>query len=129
MTQPKAHSFAHPIIGSLECLSYEDDGILPFRGISVRHPRLQQKHYENAATTVDATSIGLQVLSIAPGPEVELGLIQHDLPNDKSSLSMSDTEGLCLNVTIPSNVPPDAKLPVFVFIHGGGVASLVWRES
>ena len=37
---------------------------------------------------------------------------------------MSDTEGLCLNVTVPrassGSIDTEAKLPVLVFIHGGG---------
>ena len=37
---------------------------------------------------------------------------------------MSDTKGLCLNITVPSSkqgsLDASASLPVFVFIHGGG---------
>ena len=37
---------------------------------------------------------------------------------------MSDTEGLCLNVTVPKSqtgkLDQSGKLPVFAFIHGGG---------
>lgn len=41
---------------------------------------------------------------------------------------MSDTEGLCLNITVPTSttgsatasLDPNRKLPVFAFIHGGG---------
>ena len=38
----------------------------------------------------------------------------------------SDTEGLNLNITLPlgkdGNIQTDAKLPVYVFVHGGGFA-------
>jgi carboxylesterase type B len=38
--------------------------------------------------------------------------------------SQSDTEGLNLNITVPVNkdgsIEPNAKLPVYVFVHGGG---------
>lgn len=64
------------------------------------------------------------MLSIAPGPDGEYGLIQHKLEHNQSDFSMSDTEGLCLNITVPSSkegsLDAHSKLPVFVFIHGGG---------
>jgi carboxylesterase type B len=38
----------------------------------------------------------------------------------------SDLDGLNLNITVPANkdgaIDPNAKLPVYVFIHGGGFA-------
>lgn len=40
---------------------------------------------------------------------------------------MSDIDGLNLNITVPAAdgvVQPEAKLPVFVFIHGGGYVNL-----
>lgn len=64
-----------------------------------------------------------QVLSIAPGPDGEFGLIQQTLEYNRGDFSMSDTDGLCLNVTVPASESGDiesGKLPVFVFIHGGG---------
>ena len=65
-----------------------------------------------------------QVLSIAPGPEGEYALIQHKLDHDPNDFSMSDTEGLCLNITVPASkegtVDASSNLPVFVFVHGGG---------
>ena len=33
---------------------------------------------------------------------------------------MSETEGLCLNITTPDSISAENKLPVFAFIHGGG---------
>lgn len=45
-------------------------------------------------------------------------LIQHTLPFEDDS--MSDLEGLNLNITIPESISSSKKLPVFVFIYGGG---------
>lgn len=53
---------------------------------------------------------------------MEHSFIQHALPKDP--LSMSDVDGLNLNITIPLErhyqSSSSRKLPVFVFIHGGG---------
>jgi len=64
------------------------------------------------------------------GPEAELGLIQHTLDIDRSILFGSDTEGLNLNITIPEGTSDHDKLPVFLFIHGGGfmVGSATWPQ-
>ena len=67
------------------------------------------------------------MLSIAPGPDFEYSLIQHKLDHSQADFTMSDTEGLCLNITVPASKEgtPDvtSNLPVFVFIHGGGFNS------
>lgn len=49
---------------------------------------------------------------------MEQGLIQHTLPF--ADRQVSDLEGLNLNVTVPEHASPTSKLPVFVFVHGGG---------
>lgn len=55
---------------------------------------------------------------------MEWGLIQHSLPEPK--LSISELDGLNVNITVPSLgnefLDQDKKLPVVVFIHGGGYA-------
>jgi carboxylesterase type B len=55
---------------------------------------------------------------------MEWGLIQHSLPEPE--LSISELDGLNLNITVPllENELPNSgrKLPVVVFIHGGGYA-------
>lgn len=86
-----------------------------------------------ADETLDGTQFGPQVVDIPNGPQLEQSLIQHTLPDDTSHLTVSDTAGLNLNITVP-DVPEDilekAKLPVFVFIHGGGfmVGSATWPQ-
>jgi carboxylesterase type B len=53
----------------------------------------------------------------------EFDFIQHSLPLPEVP-PQSDLEGLNLNITIPTgkdrNVDTQAKLPSYVFIHGGG---------
>jgi len=55
----------------------------------------------------------------------EFSFIQHDLPLPDVP-THSDLDGLNLNITIPSgktgDIDPNAKLPVYVFVHGGGFA-------
>jgi acetyl esterase/lipase len=55
----------------------------------------------------------------------EFGFIQKSLPLPEVP-THSDLEGLNLNITVPTNkdgiIDPNAKLPVYVFIHGGGFA-------
>ena len=57
--------------------------------------------------------------------EREFSFIQKSLPLPEVP-AHSDLEGLNLNITVPTNkdgaIDPNAKLPVFVFIHGGGFA-------
>jgi carboxylesterase type B len=51
--------------------------------------------------------------------DIELSIIQQSLP--KPDITLSDTECLNLNVTVPEGAQGRA-LPVFLFIHGGGFA-------
>lgn len=51
--------------------------------------------------------------------DMELSIIQQQLP--KPDITLSDTECLNLNVTVPDG-GQGRKLPVFLFIHGGGFA-------
>jgi carboxylesterase type B len=55
----------------------------------------------------------------------EFGFIQQSLPIPEVP-PHSDLEGLNLNITVPlskdGDIDSNAKLPVYVFIHGGGFA-------
>lgn len=55
----------------------------------------------------------------------EFSFIQHELPLPRVP-EHSDLEGLNLNVTVPldenGQMPTEGKLPVYVFVHGGGFA-------
>ena len=73
---------------------------------------------------------------VASNPEAcgfeQQGLIQHTLPFEP--FKVSDIDGLNLSVSVPcrdgENIKPDAALPVFVFIHGGGfgIGSHSWPQ-
>lgn len=55
----------------------------------------------------------------------EFGFIQHTLPIPDVP-SHSDLDGLNLNITVPlqkdGQIPSNERLPVYVFVHGGGFA-------
>ena len=53
------------------------------------------------------------------GCDLELTAIQHTLP--KKELTQSDVDCLNLNIAVPAGTYAHSKLPVFVFIHGGGL--------
>ncbi|CAI7573943.1 unnamed protein product [Penicillium viridicatum] len=74
---------------------------------------------QNLEATIDATNDGPTAVSLPTGCEIELNVIQHSLP--KKQLIQSDLDCLNLNITLPSGTTPSSKLPVFLFIHGGGL--------
>lgn len=57
--------------------------------------------------------------SLINGCDFEQSAIQHTLP--RKELSQSDTECLNLNIAVPEGTTPTSKLPVLLFIHGGGL--------
>ena len=118
--------FKHATIGSIKA-NTSKEGVVQFLGLQYatiidRFAPAKMKEYSNES--INATKLGPQVLSIAPGPDGEFGLIQHTLEYDRDEMTMSDTEGLCLNITVPrpetGELDGGRKLPVFAFIHGGG---------
>ncbi|OQD69775.1 hypothetical protein PENPOL_c002G10596 [Penicillium polonicum] len=74
---------------------------------------------QSLEATIDATNNGPTAVSLPTGCEIELNVIQHSLP--KKQLIQSDLDCLNLNITLPSGTTPSSKLPVFLFIHGGGL--------
>ncbi|KAK5054420.1 hypothetical protein LTR84_001310 [Exophiala bonariae] len=72
----------------------------------------------------DATHLGPTVISPPNGCSMEHSLIQQSLPYEV--LPSSETEGLNLNVFVPSQ--HKSSLPVFVYVHGGGftIGSGAW---
>ncbi|KAF2724447.1 carboxylesterase [Polychaeton citri CBS 116435] len=78
------------------------------------------KSYDTKGDVIDATTFGPIVPASPEGPKTEMGFLQQSLEYDASALRPSDTECLNLNISIPAGaLEGDAKLPVFVFIHGG----------
>ena len=52
--------------------------------------------------------------------DTELALMQHSLPH--GVFEQSELDGLNLNITVPESTSVRAPLPVFVFVHGGGLS-------
>ncbi|KAH4057476.1 hypothetical protein HBI24_137270 [Parastagonospora nodorum] len=73
----------------------------------------------------DATKYGPPPVSPVGSIHREFGFIQHTLPLPEVP-EHSDLEGLNLNITVPvsqdGKLKSSTKLPVYVFIHGGGFA-------
>ncbi|OBS15494.1 hypothetical protein FPOA_13685 [Fusarium poae] len=100
----------HPTLGTIEGLANHRFGT----------PKL----YNGQASSglVNAKSVGPAAIGIPNGCQLEHGLIQHSLPIPDFPPE-SDIECLNLSVTVPCDrVRSGKKLPVFVFIHGGGLA-------
>ncbi|BCR90256.1 putative carboxylesterase [Aspergillus chevalieri] len=68
---------------------------------------------------LDATKDGPTAISPLFGCDLELSAIQHTLP--KKELQQSEVDCLNLNIAVPAGTTASSKLPVFVFIHGGGL--------
>ncbi|KAE8367312.1 Alpha/Beta hydrolase protein [Aspergillus caelatus] len=68
---------------------------------------------------LDATKDGPTAISPSFGCDVELAAIQHKLP--AKELPQSGIDCLSLNIAVPEGTTESSKLPVFFFIHGGGL--------
>jgi carboxylesterase type B len=65
------------------------------------------------------TSPSPTAVSLPVGCDLELSHVQHTLP--KKELPQSDLDCLNLNIAVPADLTPSSRLPVFLFIHGGGL--------
>ncbi|KAJ5674410.1 alpha/beta-hydrolase [Penicillium maclennaniae] len=74
---------------------------------------------ERKGDILDALTDGPTALSLPVGCEIELGHVQHSLPGKE--LTQSDIDCLNLNIACPSDASSSSKLPVLVYIHGGGL--------
>ncbi|KAL4920056.1 Alpha/Beta hydrolase protein [Aspergillus aurantiobrunneus] len=68
---------------------------------------------------LDATRDGPTAVSLPIGCDLELMHVQHSLP--KKELPQSDIDCLNLNIAVPADTTAASRLPVFLFIHGGGL--------
>ncbi|KAJ5611260.1 hypothetical protein N7510_007979 [Penicillium lagena] len=100
-----------------------EDGVTQYLGIkyATLKDRLADAELiaERDGNVLDATKDGPTTVSPAAGWGAELEHVQHPLP--KKELAQSDVDCLNLNITVPSDTIPSSKLPVFFFIHGGGL--------
>ncbi|KAH8675161.1 Alpha/Beta hydrolase protein [Ilyonectria robusta] len=109
----------HPILGDVQ--GSLGNGVFQFLGIKYaslenRFSEPQDVEHSGQAPIV-ATRHGPPVI-MAPGSvDMEMSFIQQSLPKFDVP-PMSDTDGLNLNITVPQHYVD--KMPVLVFIHGGG---------
>ncbi|KAJ5760370.1 carboxylesterase [Penicillium odoratum] len=100
----------------------EADGVRKYLGIqyATLKNRLADAELveERIGGVLDATNDGPLALSLPIGCDIELGHVQHKLP--EKAFSQSDVNCLNLNIAVPANASPNSKLPVLFFIHGGG---------
>ncbi|KAM0328715.1 hypothetical protein ACHAQA_005128 [Verticillium albo-atrum] len=115
-----SREFHHPAIGNIH--GQQDDQVLYFRGI--KYATLG--HWLDDAILPQYDGSGLVALSYgsqAPANpaalDVEFAALQQRLPAPDVPV-MSATECLNLNLAVPVVSTPTSKLPVLVFIHGGG---------
>ncbi|KAF2199968.1 alpha/beta-hydrolase [Delitschia confertaspora ATCC 74209] len=118
--------FEHAQLGQLK--GKHVDGVVQFRGL--KYASLENRlappqlvtYYGSGPT--DASNFGPPPVSPPMAIHQEFGFIQQSLPLPDVP-SHSDLEGLNLNVTVPlvgGAIDPNAKLPVYIFVHGGGFA-------
>ncbi|USP76880.1 uncharacterized protein yc1106_04154 [Curvularia clavata] len=122
-----AATFTHPALGRVQ--GNQRDGVAQFLGLkyaSIKDrfaPPEVVDSYESG--DIDATKFGPPSVSPVGAINAEFGFLQHSLPLPQVP-SHSDLECLNLNITVPTgkdgSIDSNAKLPVYVFIHGGGFA-------
>ncbi|KAK3655686.1 hypothetical protein LTR56_003335 [Elasticomyces elasticus] len=112
----------HPEIGTISGID-AGQGVSQFLGIQYatiedRFAPAVLKEYDGKG--LDALKVGPQTAPLPQGAQHEQDLIQHRLP--ETDVHFLETEGLNLNITVPAShdFEKDGKLPIFLFIHGGG---------
>ncbi|KAF9889576.1 hypothetical protein FE257_007084 [Aspergillus nanangensis] len=99
------------------------DGVTHFLGVQYATLKDRLADAELVETrrgeVLDATKDGPTAVSPLFGCDLELSAIQHPLP--KKDLPQSDVDCLNVNITVPQGTSLSSKLPVFLFIHGGGL--------
>ncbi|GAB7352676.1 hypothetical protein MBLNU459_g3038t1 [Dothideomycetes sp. NU459] len=124
-------SINHATLGKVQGQTKGD--VTQFLGIKYAHlkDRFAEPVLADYATdsTIDATKAGPAVLSPPGAVAMEHHLIQHTLPYGE--MPISDIEGLNLSISVPTSaLNSKQKLPVYVFIHGGGfnIGASTWPQ-
>lgn len=130
-----AATISHTSLGEIR--GKVGDGVVQYLGLkyATLKNRFAEPEVVTAATgpssqgPIDATTLGPSAVSNPQGIDFEFAFIQQTLPHPP--LPQSDIDCLNLNITVPANTAPDAKLPVFVFVHGGGfiIGSNAWPQA
>ncbi|KAJ5809224.1 uncharacterized protein N7503_001442 [Penicillium pulvis] len=121
----------HPLLGHIE--GNKKNGLVEFLGIQYATLAHQfappvPVDRKDSDESINATSYGPSVGGV-DGCDSEFGLIQHKLP--RTHFAKSATQGLNLNITLPSVDDSSKSLPVLVFLHGGGfgAGSSSWPQN
>ncbi|OHE99045.1 carboxylesterase [Colletotrichum orchidophilum] len=112
--------FDHPIIGKVE--GQASDDVIQFLGLkyaTLEHWFDNSKLVQYDGSGANATHHGPQAISDPEGVKNEHIIIQKSIPTAEFP-GISGTECLNLNLTAPLNSNDSKRLPVLVFIHGGG---------
>ncbi|KAJ5631955.1 hypothetical protein N7490_008294 [Penicillium lividum] len=125
----KTFEFKHPSLGAIRGLTSESTNQflgLQYATLDGKFEKAQLKGGSDGVT--DATRLGPSAPSPSFGFDMESSHIQRALK--KPDLTQSDTECLNLNITLPNGTSSSSKLPVIVFLHGGGFAigSNAWPQ-
>ncbi|KAL5317254.1 hypothetical protein ACEPPN_014349 [Leptodophora sp. 'Broadleaf-Isolate-01'] len=125
--------FSHPSLGLIRGKVTED--VVQFLGIkyaSIKDRFAASEVFDHrGGNAIDATKPGPYVIS-PPAWDMEFGFIQKSLPMPE--MRMSELDGLHLNISVPliggKSPSLEQKLPVFMFVHGGGYAlgSNAWPQ-
>ncbi|KAF2281350.1 carboxylesteras-like protein [Westerdykella ornata] len=121
-----ATTLEHPELGQLKGISVA--GTTQFRGLQYASLKNRFAPPELVTTygagPTDATKYGPPPVSPPTAIQNEFGFLQKSLPLPEVP-PHSDLDGLNLNITVPQQngtIDKTSKLPVYVFIHGGGFA-------
>ncbi|KAL5447662.1 hypothetical protein PMIN05_001957 [Paraphaeosphaeria minitans] len=128
ITHKHKHKHKHKDLGEIQGNS--NNGVVQFLGL--KYASLENRFAAPSLVTdyssglIDATKFGPPTVSPIGAVNNEFEFIQKELPLPPDVPNHSDIEGLNLNITVPvgknGNIDSNAKLPVHVFVHGGGFA-------
>ncbi|KAJ4296317.1 hypothetical protein N0V90_006362 [Kalmusia sp. IMI 367209] len=121
-------TFKHQDLGDVK--GNAKDGVVQFLGL--KYASLEDRFASPSLVTeygsgvIDASKYGPPPVSPIGAINNEFGFIQKSLPLPPDVPIHSDLEGLNLNIVVPagkaSSIDTSARLPVYVFVHGGGFA-------